>query len=293
MIEGLPKGEKIGDMQAPISWIFSHTARFNGIIMIHIQDGSGAILIDMGKPVGYYYEHGNRILKGNAAKEFFMTQRIIDFTLYRYHKNEFEEALRLFQTDEPVELPSTIRIISAPDEIHLPESGLSAAAPQSFDEQTIPGLDLVTGDKDEMHAEIGTFPDEFTDDLAHAEVITVHRNELAPVDLHWLGQILLGEITALPGVVAVSLFHEDTPMLSIGNFDLEPLIKNAGYMLQAAKTISTVMDSGEFLMLILQVPGGHVIIAPYWEEYVCIFARENANLGQIRKTLKEINRRQS
>ena len=83
MIEGLPEGEKIGDMQAPVSWIFSHTARFNGIILVHIQDGNGAILIEMGKPVGYYYEQGGRILKGNAAKEFFMTQRIIDFALFR------------------------------------------------------------------------------------------------------------------------------------------------------------------------------------------------------------------
>ena len=293
MIEGLPEGEKIGDMQAPVSWIFSHTARFNGIIMINIQDGNGAILIDMGKPVGYYYEQGNRILKGNAAKEFFMTQRVIDFTLYRYHKDEFKEAVRLFQTQEPVKPLSTGRTISAEEEIALPDSGLSFTEPLPFSEQIMMGPDRGAGNKDEVHAETGTESDEFIDDLAHAEVITVHRNELAPVDLHWLGQILLGEITALPGVAAVSLFHEDTPMLSIGDFDLEPLIKNAGYMLEAAKTISTVMDSGEFLQLILQVPGGHVLIAPYWEEYVCIFARENANLGQIRKTLKEINRRQS
>jgi hypothetical protein len=293
MIEGLPEGEKIGDMQAPLSWIFTHTSRFYGLIIVRIQEGNGGILIDRGKPVGYYYEHDNRILKGNAAKEFFTTQRIIDFTLFRYHKNEFQHALRLFQADDTSELPSTASMISTPHEIHPKEPGLSIAQPQSPGEQPIKSLDHGVSDKDEMHAENGNVPDEYTDDLAHAEVITVHHNELAPVDLHWLGQILLGEITVLPGIAAVTLFHEDTPMLSIGDFDLEPLIKNAGYMLEAAKTISTVMDSGEFLQIILQVPGGHVIIAPYWEEYVCIFARENANLGQIRKTLKEISRRQS
>jgi hypothetical protein len=292
MIEGLPEGEKIGDMQASLSWIFSHTARFYGIIIIRIQDGNGSILINMGKPAGYYYEHGNRTLRGNAAKEFFMTQRIIDFTLYRYHKDEFEEAVRLFQMDELSELPSALTS-TAPEEIPFQESGSPDATPRPFAEQEISGLDHVPGDKDVEHVETVTEPGEITDDLAHAEVITVHRNELAPVDLHWLGQILLGEITALPGVAAVSLFHEDTPMLSIGNIDLEPLIKNAGHMLQSAKTISSVMDSGEFLQLILQIPGGHVIIAPYWEEHVCIFVRENGNLGQIRKTLKEINRRQS
>ena len=183
-------------------------------------------------------------------------------------------------------------MVAISEEISPSDQETSVTEPQPFSEQKITGPDYYTGGNDEAHAETVTESNDFPDDLVHSDIITIHRNELAPVDLHWLGQILLGEITALPGVVAVTLFHEDTPMLSIGNFDLEPLIKNAGYMLHAVETISTVMDSGEFLQLILQVPGGHVIIAPYWEEYVCIFARDNANLGQIRKTIKEINRRQ-
>jgi predicted regulator of Ras-like GTPase activity (Roadblock/LC7/MglB family) len=101
MIKKIPKGTTIGTMQAPLSWIFSHTSRFVGIVRITIQDGKGVILIDKGKARLFYFEHGQRILRGNAAREYFNTQPLLNFTLDKLTGAEFETALAITGADIP------------------------------------------------------------------------------------------------------------------------------------------------------------------------------------------------
>jgi predicted regulator of Ras-like GTPase activity (Roadblock/LC7/MglB family) len=103
-----------------------------------------------------------------------------------------------------------------------------------------------------------------------------------------VGELLLGQIIGLPGVVAVSIFKEGMNILSIGDISLESLIADAEDLLGSAKEVSSVIRTGPFVQMTLQIPAGNVIIAPYWDEYLCILTRPGVNLGQIRKILRDI-----
>jgi len=103
-----------------------------------------------------------------------------------------------------------------------------------------------------------------------------------------VGELLLGQIIGLPGVVAVSIFKGGMNILSIGDISLESLIADAEDLLGSAKEVSSVIRTGPFVQMTLQIPAGNVIIAPYWDEYLCILTRPGVNLGQIRKILRDI-----
>ncbi len=73
MIDRLPQGTSIGEMQAPLEWIYSHTARFVGIVAITVQDGKGFILVRKGTPLAYYFRYAANMLKGPAAQKSLRT----------------------------------------------------------------------------------------------------------------------------------------------------------------------------------------------------------------------------
>jgi len=108
------------------------------------------------------------------------------------------------------------------------------------------------------------------------------------LDVENLAHLLLGRMLRLQGVQAVSIFGRGKSVLSIGDVELDSLVVLAEDMLHAAKDISSVMRTGAFVHLTLQIPAGKVIIAPYFNEYICILTSPGVNLGQIRKILKEI-----
>jgi predicted regulator of Ras-like GTPase activity (Roadblock/LC7/MglB family) len=108
-------------------------------------------------------------------------------------------------------------------------------------------------------------------------------------DIEEVGKLLLGQIIKKKGVQAVSIFGRGTNVLSIGDVNLESLVILAEDMLQTAKNISSVIDTGSFVHLTLQIPGGTVIITPYYDEYLCILTTSGVNLGQIRKILRDIH----
>ncbi|MDD1716122.1 MAG: roadblock/LC7 domain-containing protein, partial [Methanolinea sp.] len=108
------------------------------------------------------------------------------------------------------------------------------------------------------------------------------------LDNETLGQLLMGRILSLHGVQAVSIFGRGRSLISVGNTDLDSLVLIAEDILDAAKEISTVIDTGSLLHLTLQIPAGNVIITPYFNEYLCVFTDPTVNLGQVRKILKEI-----
>jgi hypothetical protein len=96
----LPEGKSLGWMQAPASWITTHTLRFIGVVRVVIQDGEGFILIKKGKPLFYYFKHGTIELKGNTALDYFNSHPVIDFNLCKYNPDEFAWALKLCNIED-------------------------------------------------------------------------------------------------------------------------------------------------------------------------------------------------
>ena len=76
MMERLPEGKSIGWMQAPLTWISSHTVRFIGVVRVVIQDGEGFILINKGKPIIHFFKLGTIELKGHSALDYFSSHSI-------------------------------------------------------------------------------------------------------------------------------------------------------------------------------------------------------------------------
>jgi len=100
----LPEGKSLGWMQAPASWIGSHTVRFIGVVRVVIQDGEGCILIKKGKPLFHYFKQGTIELKGHTALDYFNSHPVIEFNLCKYTPDEFAWALKLcnIEDHEPV-----------------------------------------------------------------------------------------------------------------------------------------------------------------------------------------------
>lgn len=119
MIEQLPEGKNIGRMQAPPQWIFTHTARFAGIVRVVIPDGEGFILIRKGKPLVHYFRHGRIVLCGEEALEYFKSQPTIEFNLCKYTTDELSLALKICNIDEiptqPVAVPGPAPAVPAPE----------------------------------------------------------------------------------------------------------------------------------------------------------------------------------
>ncbi len=99
MIE-LPEGNSLGWMQAPSSWISSHTVRFIGVVRVVIQDGEGFILIKKGKPLFHYFKHGSIELKGHSARDYFNSHPVIEFNLCKYSTEEFALALKVCNIED-------------------------------------------------------------------------------------------------------------------------------------------------------------------------------------------------
>ena len=103
-MKALPEGKSLGWMQAPASWIDSHTVRFIGVVQIVIQDGEGFILIKKGKPLFHYFKHGTIELKGHTALDYFNSHPVIEFNLCKYTPDELAWAMKLcnIEDHEPV-----------------------------------------------------------------------------------------------------------------------------------------------------------------------------------------------
>lgn len=92
MTTTLPEGTSLGMMEAPLSWVYSHTARFLGKVRIFVQEGEGFMLIRRGEALAYCFRHGSITLRGNAAKEYLLSQDAVKFSLCKYTEEEFDRA---------------------------------------------------------------------------------------------------------------------------------------------------------------------------------------------------------
>jgi hypothetical protein len=89
MTDDLPEGTSLGTMQAPLSWIYSHTVRFLGAVRVAVRDGRGFVLIRRGEAVAYFFRYGDITLRGNAAREYLSSMETLELTLCKYTDDEF------------------------------------------------------------------------------------------------------------------------------------------------------------------------------------------------------------
>ena len=310
MIKNLPEGTSIGEMKASLQWILSHTARFAGLVLVTIQGSSGFILINMGKPLIYYFRHGHNVLNGNPAYEYFQIQPVIHFELRKYTAFEMTIALSLASAVEgtpnqsvPKKTMNGVRNeISAPpgttpppEKTHVP--GPHQIRPSSGDEE----LSLYEMDS----AEYSTFIKETIPSPGQSQDWLVSQEgeidpslfpqvptrsiekQLEPKETD-IGELILGQIINLPGVLAVTIFRRGLNVLSIGEINPDNLVDVAEGLIESAKGLSSVMRTGPFIQVTLQIPAGNIIIAPYYDEYACILTNPGINLGQIRKIIREL-----
>ncbi|HUU75736.1 MAG TPA: hypothetical protein VMW63_06555 [Methanoregulaceae archaeon] len=257
MMQGFPRGTRIGAMEAPFEWILTHTTRFQGIVQVTVGDGKGYVLIKRGSAVGCFFGMGEKILRGTTAIHYLRSLPLVHHSIIRYINSEFEEAQRLL---DPQEIVSSLPVQPAPPatepgNLHIESLILPIEIPESQAEE----------------------PDE-DPDIAY------------PLDLDTdlVAQLLLGRIVRLPHVQAVTIFGGGTSVLAMGDINLESVVIHSEDILQAIDEIKSVMNTGSFVHFTLQVPSGNVIIAPYFDEYLCILTGPQINLGKIRKILKQI-----
>jgi len=138
----LPVGKSLGWMQAPASWITTHTIRFIGVVRVVIQDGEGFILIKKGKPLFYYFKHGTIELKGNTALDYFNSHPVIEFNLCKYNPDELAWALKLcnIEDHEPGVHKVSVPVTRQPS---LSSRPADPPVAKPVDDKTIPEPDLV------------------------------------------------------------------------------------------------------------------------------------------------------
>ncbi|WAC04255.1 MAG: roadblock/LC7 domain-containing protein [Methanoregula sp.] len=342
MIDQMPAGKLIGTMEAPLPWIFSHTARFVGIVRIKIQDGEGFILIDRGKARSCYFQHGHRVLLGHAAKDYFSTQPLIRFSMYMLTPKEFSSALSIagiagspdgMKEPDKEPAPPTVPVIRPQTQTEiLPPVAMPPPEPQTafipVEQQPVTpsvsrekppdfsGHKAAFPAKDSPHSEgkddgdggvqavPPVPPDSGPGDLVEKK-FTFEQHPVRPktakypveeflpeTDMRMIAQIMLGRIKTLQGVIAVLIFNKDMKLVSIGDVNLESLVAAAEDMLMTVGQLDSIMEWGSFVQMTLQIPGGNVIIAPFFDEYLCILTSPDINLGQVRRILREIKAQQ-
>lgn len=245
----LPEGKAIGEMQAPLRWILSHTSHFVGAVRVTMQDGKGFVLVQKGEPLAAQFMHPLKSLSGPPALKYFGSQPILDFGLFRYEPREMQEALTVSAEMQALLQPGNgSPVTDRPAENYRQEEAVS---------ETVEHEDAVSHD-----ASPGEGPDSFGTLLRH------------------------------PGVTGVARFSDGLCISSVGKIDAEYTVAFAEDLLRWAFRLESVAPSnGSFVQMALFYRGGNVVIAPYGDEYLCIFTRPEVQFGQVRRMIKEMQGR--
>ncbi len=245
MMDKLPEGKAIGEMQAPLQWIFSHTARFVGAVRITMQDGEGFLLVQKGEPLAAQFMHPLKSLSGPSALKYFSSQPILDFGLWKYEPGEMQEALAL---------SAKTQALLHPDR-EFPVADLSGES----DRRSLVTGAVEDGEDDSYDAPPGPEP--------------------GP----------LKAVLQQPGVTAVACFADGLCISSAGEIDADYTVAFAEDLLRWALSLhSAAPASGAFVQMTLFYRGGNVIIAPYGDEYLCVFTTPGVQFGQIRRMIREL-----
>lgn len=95
-------------------------------------------------------------------------------------------------------------------------------------------------------------------------------------------------ILSQPGVIAVSAFYEGFAVQSVGATDFDRIAAVSEDFLRAGLKIASDMEMGGLDEIILETPGGKLIIAPFGDLSLCVLTAANANLGLVRVALRSI-----
>lgn len=257
MIKNLPEGTSIGEMRASLQWILSHTARFAGLVLVTIQGSRGFILINMGKPLAYYFRHGQNVLNGHAAYEYFQSQPFIQFELRKYTPLEMTLALGLasatevpaVQTISGKQTKGIVKGLSGPSAEPSPGETTSdnsaPEVPRSAGEDSLSSYETAPTENSTSANDtipyIGV-PQNFTlsgddeNDLSlfpHVPLRTIGK--LLDSKKTDVGDLILGQIINLPGVLAVTIFGRGINVLSIGEINPENLVDVAEDLIKRLK----------------------------------------------------------
>ncbi|MCC7556696.1 MAG: roadblock/LC7 domain-containing protein [Methanoculleus marisnigri] len=245
MTDKLPEGKVIGEMQAPLQWIFSHTTRFSGAVRITMQDGKGFMLVQKGEPLAAQFMHPLKSLSGPSALKYFGSQPILDFGLFRYEPREMQEALAVSAEMQALLQPGRESLVAD----HSGESNGHDIVTETEHEDTVPN-----------DASPGEVPDS------------------------------LGTLLKHPGVTAVACFADGLCTSSVGKIDAESTVAFAEDLLRwAIRLPSAAPSNGAFVQMTLFYRGGNVVIAPYGDEYLCVFTRPEVQFGQVRRMIREMH----
>lgn len=96
-------------------------------------------------------------------------------------------------------------------------------------------------------------------------------------------------ILSQPGVIAVSAFYEGFAVQSVGATDFDRVAAISEDLLRAGLKIAGDMDMGCLDEIILEAPGGKLIIAPFGDLSLCVLTAANANLGLVRVALRSVS----
>jgi predicted regulator of Ras-like GTPase activity (Roadblock/LC7/MglB family) len=100
----------------------------------------------------------------------------------------------------------------------------------------------------------------------------------------------LARLLEQPGVIAVSIFFEGFAVQSMGEADFEQVAAVAEDLLRSSKKIAHDLKIGDLEQVFLETGEKKCIIAPYQDLFICIIARNDANLGLIRLALKNLTK---
>jgi predicted regulator of Ras-like GTPase activity (Roadblock/LC7/MglB family) len=275
----IPEGTTIGEIEASLEWLLSHTTRFLGAILVRIYTGEGFILIEYGRPVGFFFRMGDRILKGAAARQFFGQQEFMNACLRRYTDEEFKEALA---TTDPETLVMGAREEAAGPEIisvaetrdTLFEERQGAAGPTPAQVPAPAGIDPTLPEDGRVPGVPGR--------TEHAASVQAEETfeERTP-------ESVLDRIFGAPGVIAAAIFREGSIVDSRGETLLGILVQPAEGILLSAWEVLALLSTGRLVQVTLRLSGRNVTIAPSKEGYLLVLTGQEVNLGQIRKLVHD------
>ena len=312
----LPEGKSLGWMQAPASWIGSHTVRFIGVVRVVIQDGEGFILIKKGKPLFYYFKQGTIELKGHTAMDYFNSHPVIEFNLCKYNPDELAWAMKLCNIEDPDRVVPKGPVVSgpvsreptAPSLILVPhvvkparDAGISDPVVVAHPVPTVSKGPVVPGPVSREHnppshtafppvvkpVQVKSVPDPVV--VPQPVPMVEERTVVPPPVVRDDPEVtLLSQIRDLDGIVALAVFNDTRTVIMMGDEDSEALVKIARTMLGTARKMTPRLLWGPFVHMTFQIPSGNMIIAPYHDNYLCLLTTRAINIGHIRRILRDL-----
>lgn len=265
----IPEGTQIGEIEASLGWLLSHTPNFLGAIVIRVFTGKGFILIEYGRPVGYSFSMGDQVIQGAAARRFFEQQESLNASLCRYTEKEFREALAVAWPDALI--PGT-----------RPMKGQATAGPG------VPGREAGP-----VPAALGTLSPGRDDTFA--QVYDLLEEDLPPgktaEEVPSSGEgpdAILDSLIRSPGVTAASFLREGSIIASRGGAIPGDLVGPAEEILLPAWEAMALVSEGPLVQVTIQLRDRNITIAPYHDDYLLLMTEPGVNLGQIRRLLHDV-----